>query len=218
MTNHSLNLERWSIDADTRQYIPYRLCCLARPNPTLWAVLGLIAVLFQWPIRLWSILRALSTSCGCMSGMSCCIKLTNELRIISRVSQKLFNVFSRALYANLSQKKKTNETEVCYVTTLALDSVSASWSGQVTDGNGVNCLGLYTLQEENFYWNITFTISIVANSLNLNSAYYYIFRSLSMIGYLWLKFKNQNTLALNSVNLTKLSRFDKLNSVIIFIL
>ena len=97
MTNHNLNLECWSIDADTRQYILNRLCCLARPNPTLWAVLGLTAVLFQWPMRLWSILRALSTSCGCMSGMSCCIKLTNELRIISRVSQKLFNVFSRAL-------------------------------------------------------------------------------------------------------------------------
>ena len=158
MTNHSLNLKCWSIDADTRQYILHRPFCLACPNPTLSAVLGLIAVLFQWPIRLWSILRALSTSCGCMSGMSCCIKLTNELRIISRVSQKLFNVFSRALYANLSQKKKTNETEVCYVTTLALDSVSASWSGQVTDWNGAQLLrlvcptGRKLLLEYNFHF------------------------------------------------------------------
>ena len=189
MTNHSLNLECWSIEADTRQYILHRLCCLARPNLTLWAVLGLTAVLFQWPMRLCSILRALSTSCGCMSGMSCCIKLTNELRIISRVSLKLFNVFSRALYANLSQKKNANETAVCYVAMLALDIVSASWSGQVTDGKGAQLLRLAYPKEENFYWNITFTISMVANSLNLNSPYYYIFRSLSMVAYLWLNSK-----------------------------
>ena len=59
---------------------------------------------------------------------------------------------------------------------------------------------------------------MVANSLNLNSPYYYIFRSLSIVAYLWLKFKNQNTLIFNYVNLTNLSQFDKLNSVIIFIL
>ena len=32
-----------------------------------------------------------------------------------------------------------------------------------------------TLQEENFHWNLNFAISLTANPLNLNSAYYYIF-------------------------------------------
>ena len=37
-----------------------------------------------------------------------------------------------------------------------------------------------TLQEENFHWNLNFAFSLMANSLNLNSAYYYTFRNLSM--------------------------------------
>ena len=32
-----------------------------------------------------------------------------------------------------------------------------------------------TLQEVNFYWNQNFAISLMENSLNLNSACYYIF-------------------------------------------
>ena len=150
MNNHSLNLECWSIDADTRQYKPYRLCCLARPNPTLWAVLGLTAVLFQWPMRLWSILRALSTSCGCMSGMSCCIKLTNELRIISRVSQKLFNVFSRAMNANLSQKKK--QTKQRFVMRLCWHWIlfQPAEVGKLQMEKGHNCFGLHTLRKNIF--------------------------------------------------------------------
>ena len=41
-----------------------------------------------------------------------------------------------------------------------------------------------TLQEENFYWYLNFAFSLMANSLNLNSAYYYTFRNLSMIAYM----------------------------------
>ena len=41
-----------------------------------------------------------------------------------------------------------------------------------------------TLNEENFCWNLSFAISLMANSLNLNSAYYSIFRNLSKIGYM----------------------------------
>ena len=37
------------------------------------------------------------------------------------------------------------------------------------------------LQEEHFYWILNFAISLMANSLNLNSAYYYIFRNLLMM-------------------------------------
>ena len=37
------------------------------------------------------------------------------------------------------------------------------------------------LQHESYHWNLIFAISLMANSLNLNSAYFYIFRNLSMI-------------------------------------
>ena len=40
---------------------------------------------------------------------------------------------------------------------------------------------IYTLQEDSFHWNLMFAFSLMANLLNLNSAYYYIFRKLSMI-------------------------------------
>ena len=41
-----------------------------------------------------------------------------------------------------------------------------------------------TLKEENFYWNLNFVISLMANSLNLKFAYSFIFRNLSTIAYI----------------------------------
>ena len=38
--------------------------------------------------------------------------------------------------------------------------------------------------EENFNWNLNFAVSLIANSLNLNPAYYYIFWNLSIIAYI----------------------------------
>ena len=38
-----------------------------------------------------------------------------------------------------------------------------------------------TLEEEKFHRNSNFTISLIADALNLSSAHYYIFRILSMI-------------------------------------
>ena len=43
-------------------------------------------------------------------------------------------------------------------------------------------------KEENFHCNLNFAISLMANSLNLNTAYY-IFRNLSMIAYIYPKSK-----------------------------
>ena len=43
---------------------------------------------------------------------------------------------------------------------------------------------LITLQEENIHRNLNYAISLKSNSLNLNSAYYYIFRNLSMIAFI----------------------------------
>ena len=43
---------------------------------------------------------------------------------------------------------------------------------------------MHTLQEENFHWNSNFAISLMANSLTLNYAYYYIYRNNSMIAYI----------------------------------
>ena len=42
----------------------------------------------------------------------------------------------------------------------------------------------FTLQEEKFHWNLNFAISLMANSLNFNSAYYTSFRNLSIIAYI----------------------------------
>ena len=43
---------------------------------------------------------------------------------------------------------------------------------------------LDTLQEESFHWNLIFAIPLMANWLNLSSAYYYIIRHLSMIAHI----------------------------------
>ena len=37
---------------------------------------------------------------------------------------------------------------------------------------------------KNFLWNFNFAISLMKNLLNLNSAYYSIFRKLSMMAYI----------------------------------
>ena len=44
---------------------------------------------------------------------------------------------------------------------------------------------MYTQTEKKIYWNLNFAISLMADLLNLNSAYYYyIFRNLSMTVYI----------------------------------
>ena len=40
---------------------------------------------------------------------------------------------------------------------------------------------LCTLKEENFHWYLIFATSLMANSLNLNSVYSYIYRNISVI-------------------------------------
>ena len=74
------------------------------------------------------------------------------------------------------------------------------------------------LQERNFHCNLNFAISLMANLLNLNSAYYYILRNLLMLAYT-MNFKNQNLLihVFNSVNVTNLSQVAELISLCIFI-
>ena len=44
-----------------------------------------------------------------------------------------------------------------------------------------SCTPRHTLQEEDSDWNLNFAISLMANSLNSNSVYYYILRNLIMI-------------------------------------
>ena len=58
-------------------------------------------------------------------------------------------------------------------------------------------------------------IKIVANLLNLNSAYYLFFRNLSKIAHM---IEIQKSISAKSVNLTNRSHFANLNSVYIFIL
>ena len=43
------------------------------------------------------------------------------------------------------------------------------------------CNKNYTQQEESFHWKLNFAIPLMTNLLNLNSAYHYIIRNLSMI-------------------------------------
>ena len=38
-----------------------------------------------------------------------------------------------------------------------------------------------TLQEEYFHWNLNFAVSLLATMLNLNSAFYFVFKNLPMI-------------------------------------
>ena len=75
-----------------------------------------------------------------------------------------------------------------------------------------------TLQLENFYWNLNFAISLMANSLNLNSLFHLLYfqESFNDICMYKLKFKNQNLLKFNCVNLTHLSQVAKFHSVYIF--
>ena len=79
------------------------------------------------------------------------------------------------------------------------------------------CITQHTLLDKNFHvTNTNFAISLMVNTLSLNSAslFYFIYKCLDDSLYNW-NFKNQNLLIFNSVNLTKAA---KLNSVYIFIL
>ena len=51
------------------------------------------------------------------------------------------------------------------------------------EGTTLNCERLNTLQEENFYWNLNFALSLMANSLKFNSTHNKIFKNLSMKAY-----------------------------------
>ena len=71
----------------------------------------------------------------------------------------------------------------------------------------------HTLKPENFQWNLNFAITLMANSLNLNCAYDYVFRNLSMLAYIIEIQKIQNLLKFISMNLTNLSQVTKLHSL-----
>ena len=66
------------------------------------------------------------------------------------------------------------------------------WSyATVTESGNVYTTGtLYlhitsrVLQKENFHWNLNFAISLMADSLNFNSANYYILENLLMMAYI----------------------------------
>ena len=52
------------------------------------------------------------------------------------------------------------------------------------ENSAINKLIDCNLQEANSHWNLNLAISLMAYSLNINSAYYFIFRNLSMIAYI----------------------------------
>ena len=112
-------------------------------------------------------------------------------------------------------------------------STNASFQGGINFNSGRNIIDQYIglflywekkrpiywsrniIQGESFHWNLTFAILLMADLLNLNSAYHHIFRNLSTIAY---TIGIQNSLIFNSLNLTNFSRVAKFNSVYIFIM
>ena len=60
--------------------------------------------------------------------------------------------------------------------------------------------------EENFHWNLNFAISLMANWLNPDSAYYDIFRNLSTLAYMIEIHKSKFPNKFDSLNLTNLSQ------------
>ena len=68
-----------------------------------------------------------------------------------------------------------------------------------------------------FSGNLNFAISLMANSLYFNSAYYFILGNLSIIAYI-MEIQIQNSRTSNPVNLTDHSQVAKLNSAFSFIL
>ena len=59
------------------------------------------------------------------------------------------------------------------------------------------------LQEENSGLHLNFAILLMANSLNLNSSYLYIFTNLFMIVYI-IEIQKSNSLIFNSVKLNSM--------------
>ena len=77
---------------------------------------------------------------------------------------------------------------------------------------------LHTLQEKDFHPNKNFAISLMANSLNLNSIYLLLyFRNLSSIAYI-IEIKNQKLLIFISLKSTNLIKVANLNYVYILIM
>ena len=82
------------------------------------------------------------------------------------------------------------------------------------------CSTYYPTLQEGFYWNLKHTISlIIANSPNLNSAYYQIYSYLPNVAYIISGIQKQKSLVfIDPSNQTILSRVTNFNSVNIFIL
>ena len=78
-------------------------------------------------------------------------------------------------------------------------------------GNSTMMHCLYTLQEENFHWILNYDSSLMENSPNLNSLYYYVFGNFSMIAYI---IEIQKSRIFTSMNFINLSQVAKLSSVI----
>ena len=74
---------------------------------------------------------------------------------------------------------------------------------------------MLTIQEENFHWNLNFAKSLMANTPNQKSAYYYIFRNLSMKSYM-IEIKKSDSAIFNSMRMTNPSQVAKLNTMYIF--
>ena len=75
----------------------------------------------------------------------------------------------------------------------------------------------YAYTERKFSLEFQFHYFANGNSLNLNSAYYYVFSNLFMMAYI-TEIQKSKLVILNLVNLTNLSQIAKFNSVHILIL
>ena len=64
-----------------------------------------------------------------------------------------------------------------------LDDLDQDYTGRDWSAHKIMLLFLYPT-ERNFLWEFNFAISLMANSLNLNSTYYYIFSNLSLVTYI----------------------------------
>ena len=102
---------------------------------------------------------------------------------------------------------------------LTTEDLTRNLATQYLSGSAdINMLGCYYPAGRNFHWNLYFAISLVANSLNLNYAYYYDFRNLSVIAYMIEIRKSKFANVVFFMNLTNLRHAAKLNSLYIFIL
>ena len=124
----------------------------------------------------------------CVAAHSCyvCIDCENNSGSLQDCTNiaKSYNSLYKSLGALTGASSSSGPSSTCITLTMgSIGKLFGIFWGRYHEESSSQLI-ILALLEENFHWNLSFAILLMANLLNLNSACYYIFRNLSMIAHI----------------------------------